>query len=250
MSASAQKDRFRVIGIHKVPAHLSKEEVERKVNALADKFVRIPSVQQNLLKLELLLQTKFLDDLLEKIGFAPAEPHVILVAETESLDHFTEVLKDKDVGKFLAEAKEFGFEGRASLFSVDVQIVSSPLSRGGTHYAGIYTVPHEVSVAQYGSKFQNWIESWATMQTMKKHEVDFEVWKQNNLIDNYLGELGLLRAEPFFIVRTASKEESHMIEVMKHAEARDLVSAVKQDVDMTSGTNAFCVDIVTKLDKA
>ncbi|KAJ7775540.1 hypothetical protein B0H16DRAFT_1684424 [Mycena metata] len=81
MSASAQKDRLRVIDIHKVPPHLSKEEVERKENK----------------KLELLFQTKLWNDSVEDI--APLEPHTVLVAESEHSNQWKQNLIDNYLSK-------------------------------------------------------------------------------------------------------------------------------------------------------
>ncbi|KAF8209031.1 hypothetical protein K438DRAFT_1960762 [Mycena galopus ATCC 62051] len=61
MSASVQKDRFTVIGIHMVPAGMAKRELELKVEGLADPLVAFPTVQKNTLSLDVIFQNDLLD---------------------------------------------------------------------------------------------------------------------------------------------------------------------------------------------
>jgi hypothetical protein len=51
--SSARKDVVQVIGIQKVPSHLSKEEFETKYETLIDELLALPQFKENLLKVEL-----------------------------------------------------------------------------------------------------------------------------------------------------------------------------------------------------
>ncbi|KAJ7776248.1 hypothetical protein B0H16DRAFT_1506041 [Mycena metata] len=119
MPASTQKDRFRAIATHKVPPHLSKEKFEGKVEALVDDVVALLSAQRHLLKLELLFWNKSVEDALQSLGFPPAEPHVITVAESETLEHLAELLRDEEVQRLAENAKDL-LNG-ASAWAADVQ---------------------------------------------------------------------------------------------------------------------------------
>jgi hypothetical protein len=53
MPSSAPKDHFHFMVMHKIPPHLSKTEFETKLEALIDEALQLPSIQKNLLKIEM-----------------------------------------------------------------------------------------------------------------------------------------------------------------------------------------------------
>ncbi|KAJ7670299.1 hypothetical protein B0H17DRAFT_1335615 [Mycena rosella] len=80
---SVRKDRFNVIGIYKVPPHLTKKELEAKLEAFVDEFLALPVVQQTALKMEMSFRNDLLNDHVKVLGYTPAEPAVLITAQTE-----------------------------------------------------------------------------------------------------------------------------------------------------------------------
>ncbi|KAJ7910311.1 hypothetical protein B0H13DRAFT_1876846 [Mycena leptocephala] len=101
MSPSARKDGFHVMGMHKIPPHLSKDEFETKLEALIDEAVKLPLVQRNLLKVEMvrcilifshptsrkfgdqIFQTDLMDEHVKPFGFPPREDVVFVEVQCE-----------------------------------------------------------------------------------------------------------------------------------------------------------------------
>ncbi|KAJ7775523.1 hypothetical protein B0H16DRAFT_1507700 [Mycena metata] len=207
---------------------------------------------------EQLFQNTALDAQMQAIGFLPAEPHIIVVVESENRNQFTEMLKDEAVQKLLKEAKEsgldnakdFGLHTGAAAFAADVRPVKSFASPPfGSHFIGIYTVPQGLSVPQFGAKFETWLNVWSSLRVTEVNKVNYEVWEQTDAIDEFMELVGHSRAQPTFVLRLASKEVKDMITVLKDPEAEKIVRTVKQEVDFTLGVN-IGVDVVTKLDRS
>jgi hypothetical protein len=53
MAATALKDRFRSIGVHKVPSHLSKKDFENKIEALMNDVLALDLAGKKVLKMEM-----------------------------------------------------------------------------------------------------------------------------------------------------------------------------------------------------
>jgi hypothetical protein len=99
---SARKDIVQIVGVHKVPSHLSKEEFEAKYETLVEEMVALPSMKNNFLKLEIVrttsmrtfralnasfrqqfLQNDRFDQYLESYRCPPRESLVIVRGEIE-----------------------------------------------------------------------------------------------------------------------------------------------------------------------
>ncbi|KAJ7018867.1 hypothetical protein C8F04DRAFT_1404654 [Mycena alexandri] len=196
MPASTQKHRFCAIGIHK-----------GKLEALMDKFLVLPSAQRNLSKMEILFQNKSIEDALQSAGFSPTEPHVVIVVESETLEHMTELLRDEEVQKLVENAKEFGFQKSASVWAADLQPITGSVLGCRRRYIGIYTTPLHLSAAQFRTEFQSdWVEKWTALPAVESNKVNLELWQQNTAVDEHMHNLGLSRAEPAFVVHGGSQE--------------------------------------------
>ncbi|KAJ7662824.1 hypothetical protein DFH06DRAFT_1325171 [Mycena polygramma] len=80
-----------MIGVHRAPPHLSREEFETKYRALAEAFASLPIVQQHALKYEVCFANPTFDDPIRHINLSAFENTVISILETKSEETLTEV---------------------------------------------------------------------------------------------------------------------------------------------------------------
>ncbi|KAJ7171141.1 hypothetical protein C8R46DRAFT_1349233 [Mycena filopes] len=89
----AKKQRFRAIGIYRLPSQSDEaQSFKNKIAAALDQACSaIPVVRERLLQLEVLSKNTGLDSQLQQQGVTPADPTVLLWAESQSLEHMVEV---------------------------------------------------------------------------------------------------------------------------------------------------------------
>ncbi|KAJ7473542.1 hypothetical protein FB451DRAFT_1558720 [Mycena latifolia] len=106
-----------VIGIFKVPSHLSKEQFEKKFEALVDASLALPAVKNGLLKYEM---NTGLHDHIQAFGLLAMQPTVVLKGEWETMEHL-KIPHDPAAQKLWAEAIErLGFARDSCTFSADI----------------------------------------------------------------------------------------------------------------------------------
>ncbi|KAF7341533.1 hypothetical protein MVEN_01891000 [Mycena venus] len=82
----------RMIGVHKAPANLSREELEKKYRILANAFTSLPVVQKHGLTYEVCFANPTFDDQIRAINLAPSDATVIAIFETTSHEALMEIL--------------------------------------------------------------------------------------------------------------------------------------------------------------
>ncbi|KAJ7035174.1 hypothetical protein C8F04DRAFT_1233828 [Mycena alexandri] len=112
------KKRFRVIGVHQVPADLSQEEFKNKISAFLDQACAIPVIQEKMLQLEMLPTNNVLSSKLQSQGITPPEPTILLWAESESFEHMVELMGNSELRKLAGGQGEL--QKGVKVFSVDV----------------------------------------------------------------------------------------------------------------------------------
>ncbi|KAJ7868460.1 hypothetical protein B0H13DRAFT_2281012 [Mycena leptocephala] len=114
----SKSDRFCVIGIHKVPADLSREEFVTKINAFLDKVCILPVLKEKMVKLEILSQNDVSDLHLKKKGLPTAQSTSILVAESKTVEDMLMLMGNPDLRHSAGQSGEP--QKGVSVFSVDV----------------------------------------------------------------------------------------------------------------------------------
>ncbi|KAJ7690884.1 hypothetical protein B0H17DRAFT_1201453 [Mycena rosella] len=110
-----------ILGIYKVPTHLSRDEYGQKFHAFVEKYIALPAIQKNLVRYEVWQQNDAVGDRMQDLGHPVSEPTFLVRAESETLDHVIEYLNDPQARKLVQEAKQdFGFNTNACLFTADV----------------------------------------------------------------------------------------------------------------------------------
>ncbi|KAJ7205966.1 hypothetical protein GGX14DRAFT_397247 [Mycena pura] len=118
---STQKP-VRIVGIYKVPTHLSRDEYGQKFHAFVEKYIALPAIQKNLVRYEVWQQNDAVGDrMMQNLAHPVSEPTFLVRAESETLDHVIEYLNDPQARKLVQDAKQdFGFNTNACLFTADV----------------------------------------------------------------------------------------------------------------------------------
>ncbi|KAJ6529434.1 hypothetical protein DFH09DRAFT_1185105 [Mycena vulgaris] len=118
------KDNLRVVGLFKVPQHLTPAHHAEKFVALVDSIVAHPTIQKNMLGYTMASQPSPLGHM--NLQFTPTmripapERTCILILEAENWERAVEIAKDADVGKLIADGhQDFGFLAESSSFSAD-----------------------------------------------------------------------------------------------------------------------------------
>ncbi|KAJ7443853.1 hypothetical protein FB451DRAFT_1189882 [Mycena latifolia] len=116
--STQNKDTVCLVGIFKAPPHLSKLQLENKLEAVVDTCLALPGITRGLLKYEMNIT---LDDHIQALGLPAPHPTVLLRAEWETLDQVVEILSDATIQKLTTGLiKELGVDMDICAFSADV----------------------------------------------------------------------------------------------------------------------------------
>ncbi|KAJ7676534.1 hypothetical protein DFH06DRAFT_1428042, partial [Mycena polygramma] len=248
MSASAPKDRFRAVAIHSVPPQLSKPVFEGKLEAIINDVAKLPLIQKNLLKLEMLFENLPPDDGVSY--FRSSREHAVLVViESETLAHFMEVSADAEVKTILERGKEFGLQSPSlAAFSVDVITKISPCTpEQGINSIGIFKLPGNLSAEDYREKFRRLAENFIEMPLIASDLLRYELassvkWLQNKVLDHP-------SHEPMLIIRGESQSWKNLIEIIEVQESEKMILDEELDFEINTDAGFYTVDVVTKINK-
>ncbi|KAJ7743903.1 hypothetical protein DFH07DRAFT_1063474 [Mycena maculata] len=124
-SMSARKDRARIIGVYKIPPHLSLEQFETKYKEMTDTLVALPGAAKNLVKYELSFSTNACDDPLQTMKLPSPQGTVVVISEAESHEKMMEWLNDPELHKALdAWRDELGFSVAESSWSFHAKVIT------------------------------------------------------------------------------------------------------------------------------
>ncbi|KAJ7742941.1 hypothetical protein DFH07DRAFT_1063617 [Mycena maculata] len=250
MSTSARKDRCFAMGIHKVPAHLSKEEFERQIQALVDALVAVPVVQANLLKVEILLQNNELDSHLKALGFPEPGPTVVCAVEYASEEHFVYIVQNTEVQKLLAGAQEFGYHEEANVFSADVVTkIDTYTPKDRVHIICICKVPPKMSKERFSQKMEAFMDRTLTHPMVERNVLKYTMWVQNNIIKDHVQALAFPVPEPTVVVRVESENWGRFMELVQDPDFQLIFADTMQDFPFHIGGCCFSADVVTKIDE-
>ncbi|KAJ6493903.1 hypothetical protein C8R47DRAFT_1267200 [Mycena vitilis] len=243
MSATAPNDRFRAVAIHSVPPQLSKPAFERKLEAIINDVAKLPLIQKNLLKLEMLFENLPPDDGVS--FFRSSREHAVLVViESETLAHFMEVSADAEVKTILERGREFGLQSPTlAAFSVDVITKISPCtSEQGINSIGVFKLPGNLSAEDYREKFRRLAENFIEMPLIASDLLRYELWLQNKVLDHP-------SHEPMLIIRGESQSWKNLIEIIEVQESEKMILDEELDFEINTDAGFYTVDVVTKINK-
>ncbi|KAJ7743350.1 hypothetical protein B0H16DRAFT_1889955 [Mycena metata] len=111
--------RTRIIGIHKAPAHLSPQDMEKKYRDLASAFASLPIVKQYCLKYEVCFANGKFEEHVRDINLHGFEVTVVSIVETESDEALKKIMTDPAFQKVM-EGADFLDRNAGGSFGVDV----------------------------------------------------------------------------------------------------------------------------------
>ncbi|KAF7333199.1 hypothetical protein MVEN_02385800 [Mycena venus] len=117
----SRQNTFSVVGVMKVPTHLTKDDFEKKVETLLDTIFELPIAKGKLIKYEMFIQTTHIDDHIPHLGLPQPQPTLVVREEWEHADQVVAVMQHAEVRKLVHAAnKEFGFHLDSCWFAADV----------------------------------------------------------------------------------------------------------------------------------
>ncbi|KAJ7659317.1 hypothetical protein DFH06DRAFT_1327142 [Mycena polygramma] len=245
MPASATKNRFTAIGIHKVPAHLSLNEFRAKMEASADALVALPAAQKNCLKYDLMVPTDKLDSHNKALGFPAPQPVILVKVECETQEQCTQFLKDVEVANAISGVAKLG---DTSMFSTEEHI---PIDNGSTAdaltWVGIFRCPAALSTAQFYDKAKENEGIFAALPISQKHILKLTLLFQNDAIANDLQLLGVSTTGSIVVAMIHGRWDG-LLEIASHQGVKQFADELVK-ADLSANATCFSVDIVTKLDK-
>ncbi|KAJ7036315.1 hypothetical protein C8F04DRAFT_1096063 [Mycena alexandri] len=114
------KDNLRVVGLFKVPQHLTPAQHAEKFEALVDSIVAHPTIQKNMLGYTMWLPNDTMNTSIQTMRIPAPERTCVLILEAENWERAVEIAKDADVAELVAGGhQDFGFLAESSSFSAD-----------------------------------------------------------------------------------------------------------------------------------
>ncbi|KAJ6535569.1 hypothetical protein B0H19DRAFT_1271311 [Mycena capillaripes] len=121
----------RMIAVHKAPAHLSREELEKKYLLLAKAFASLPIVQKHAIKYEVCFANPTFDEQIRVINLHASDTTVIAIFETDSDTSLMEVMTDPAFRKVM-EGADFLDRSAGGTFVVDtISLIDKSQNKDG-----------------------------------------------------------------------------------------------------------------------
>ncbi|KAK6987665.1 hypothetical protein R3P38DRAFT_3332491 [Favolaschia claudopus] len=239
MSGRTSQSLFHALFMHKVPDSMSTDDFERKLEGLIDELVTLPVVQQNLVKLNMILQNDKADEGRAAFGFPPREHAVYITAQSK-------VLASLEVRKVFDKAKDFELHsftfGSSSSLSI---YIDSPMPKNGVHLFCVYNLPFELSVTgEHNRSWDSFIDNFVRLPVVQDNFSKFEIWHYNDSLDDSVRDFGYTKGRTILC--------HDVYELMTDPVAHELVlnsgDGGKQ-FDLKTHGYLFSARVVTKLDK-
>ncbi|KAJ7268209.1 hypothetical protein B0H12DRAFT_96936 [Mycena haematopus] len=252
MSASVQKHSLTVIGIHKAPANLSKQEFDAKVREFCDSLVALPATRKNVLSFDAIFQNNMLDARMKELGWGE-QPCVIFIFRLENVENFTEFFHDAAVQKLITDGDDLAFRSAPIAFSADVVTrVDVPASTATKRscVVGIYKGPGPAffpHITQFQENFSATVDEYVALPISQRNLLRHTVWLPNDTIAATLQARGYPEAEPVVVVMDEYENWDRAIEVFEDAEVERVIEKANQGFGLHVGANCFGADVVLKV---
>ncbi|KAK6978244.1 hypothetical protein R3P38DRAFT_500566 [Favolaschia claudopus] len=240
--------------MHKVPDSMSTDDFERKLEALIDEMVILPVVQENLFKLEMILQNDKVDDGCAAFGLPPREQAVFVIAQSKSIDQLRAVLAAPEVRKVYDKGKEFGLHSSTFGSAASLSIyIDSPMPKNAMHLFCVYNVPFELSVSEaHGRSWDVLIDNFVGLPVVQENFSKFEIWHHNDKLDDSVRDFGYTQGR-MILCHDVYETEERMAKLMTDPVAQELIlnsgDGGKQ-LDLKTHCYVFSGKVVTKVDKS
>ncbi|KAF7368022.1 hypothetical protein MSAN_00868000 [Mycena sanguinolenta] len=237
--------------MHPVPAYVSQQEFKEKVDALVDSLLALPVCERNFINFDILLPNNLLAADMKPSGTSgQPPPGVWFKFECETEDHLTEILRDEQVKKVIAGAKDFGFHDNASLFTADVTTrvdVVSPSPKARFHASFVAKIPKDISVDEFHAKLEAAVDSFVELPVCQNNILKHTYLRQNMNIADETRALDYPDAEQIVVLLHEHGTWDDLIKITQDAAYRKLMA--EQVHKALPGTEmwGFSLDVVTKI---
>ncbi|KAJ7869930.1 hypothetical protein B0H14DRAFT_2726777, partial [Mycena olivaceomarginata] len=222
-----------IVGVHKVPSHLSKEEFEAKYETL-----------NNFLKLEIvLLQNDRFDQYLESYRCSPRESLVVVRGEIESAESYIAVQKKMEgvPRALVCRAERLHF---AWILSKTLRTILASLLK----IVFIYGHPQGPAVhlkEECGKRFIKFFENYSHIPMIRKN---FVKWVPNSAVDDHIHRVGYPPPETAFTTHIELETWENVVD-FQNKESFKPVLAAKRDFDFNTNANVFTADLKQTLSR-
>ncbi|KAJ6569063.1 hypothetical protein B0H19DRAFT_1256740 [Mycena capillaripes] len=260
MSASVRKDTITVIGVHRVPAHLSKREFEENVDRLVESLLALPEAK-NLLSLNVyrhqniiqIFQNNHVEASMKELGYPPAQPCVLLMPEFETADNLAEWLHSPALKQLLSDADQFHFVSGSTAASMDavtrIDVPTTLTAAERNLWVGIYPGPGTSSPGQFKENMGVLLDAITALPVSQKNLLKHTTWMINDSIAPELQSIGFPAAQPVVIVMVELEGPNWdpIIEICADAELKRLILKANQDFGLYVDSICFGADVFTKI---
>ncbi|KAJ7059572.1 hypothetical protein C8F01DRAFT_216519 [Mycena amicta] len=182
-----RKDICDGIAVHPIPEHISKDDFVAKHGAFLEDAARTEIGKKHFLKITQYVQTHTLTDKLLEIGMAPPRDMVVTHIVFRDVQDSKEVMRDPSIKALVEEAKLWGYDNGASLFTVDtVTHHGNTNNLAGNYdesYIAVYKIPTGVPKQLFEDKVQVLLESLLKIQTLADRLAELTIWHQSSAVD-------------------------------------------------------------------
>ncbi|KAJ7059577.1 hypothetical protein C8F01DRAFT_1295516 [Mycena amicta] len=181
-----RKDICDFIAIHPVPEYISKDDFVAKHGVFLDAMAKTEIGKKHFLKLTQYVQTHTVTDRLVKIGMPRPRDMVFTHAVFRDAQDCKEFLGHSSTKALVEEAKLWGYEDGASLFTVDT--LTHPVNpsnlAGNTETAiGVFKIPTGVPKQLFEEKVKVLFENALKIPGIADQVVEYTMWCQGSAVD-------------------------------------------------------------------
>ncbi|KAJ7064115.1 hypothetical protein C8F01DRAFT_1367514 [Mycena amicta] len=236
------------LGTHPVPSNISKEEFEAKCEALVESFLVLPTLQENLLKFDIIFQNDHLDELISGLGFPKPAPMVYMRCEYETEEKWEKCMHEPECVKAMDAAKAWGFHDNASISSVDhiVKLESAdiPQHHASHGLVGILKIPSNTTPEAFFNKVETAIDAIHANSKPKSYRCSILV--QNANADAQIQGAGWPPSQSVLAVLVECQKWDEIVQMMTDPAVKTLLSAAMADFPFHVDSTVSAVDVVSK----
>ncbi|CAK5266506.1 unnamed protein product [Mycena citricolor] len=241
-----------IVSIHRAPQNVSKDTLDTSLKQLVDTLVVHPFVQQNLKRVELVVQTPHLEEHVRDLGLNEAFPTAMLLIDCDSIENYVQVLTHPELRRvFQAAEEQFGFKSNASVFSADVAIrLHHPVAEDGRPHAtamALIKVPSGLHPQEHNSNLDQLFAEWINEPQQGKHLRKHVIWTPNDDLNVYLGEMGFPDREHLLIAEIQGETLNDLKAIVGHPDFNDLFGGRTKWGHPFENSDCFSSDVTTRL---
>ncbi|KAJ7059576.1 hypothetical protein C8F01DRAFT_1254490 [Mycena amicta] len=248
-----RKDICDFIAVHPVPDYISKDDFVAKHGAFLDAMAKTEIGKKHFLKLTQYVQTHTVTDRLVKIGMPRTRDIVITHAVYRDAQGCKELLGHSSTKALVEEAKLWGYEDGASLFTVDTLTRTfNPTNLAGNETAiGVFKIPTGVPKQLFEEKVKVLLENAFKIPAIADQLVEYTVWYQGSAVDFEVMQSLAMPAPVSLVVCKAEVQLTSVAALLDRAEVQELLKEhmLKRDLPLGLEGDFFVATKIVRFEK-